>query len=185
MQCGPQKPDRINSFSLVSYIPGGLGDSISRIRRELVAGCVAQSHVTVLPPRPLFVAQEVAEEELRERVAAFAPVRVAIPRLRTFEQTGVVFADIGEGRGELIEMHNLLNKNSFHFDEPFAYHPHITLAQGIPPEQLARVFSQAQDLWNRDVHERSFLIETLTFVQNTVENCWIDLADCELRAVPA
>jgi 2'-5' RNA ligase len=185
MWCDPQQTDRINSFSLVSYIPGGLGDFITRLRQELVAGCVAQSHVTVLPPRPLFIDARAAEEELRERVAAFAPVRIEIPRLRMFEQTSVVFADIGVGRDALLEMHDALNTGPFYFEEPFPYHPHITLAQGIPPEQLQQFFDEASRRWAEELPETSFIVDTLTFVQNTVGNRWIDLAECALRGEAA
>jgi 2'-5' RNA ligase len=185
MQCDPLLTDRINSFSLVSYIPGRLGDFITRLRQELIADCVAQSHVTVLPPRPLFIEPRIAEEEIRERVAAFSPVRIEIPRLKMFEQTAVVFADIGEGRDELLEMHKALNVDRFYFDEPFPYHPHITLVQGIPPERLQEFYDRAVSRWLEERTEKSFLIDTLTFVQNTVGNRWIDLAECALRGEAA
>jgi 2'-5' RNA ligase len=185
MQCDPEPTDRINSFSLVSYIPGHLGDFITDLRRELVADCVAQSHVTVLPPRPLFIEPGAAEEEIRERVAAFSPVRIEIPRLKVFEQTAVVFADVGEGRDELLEMHKALNVAGFHFEEPFPYHPHITLVQGIDPDRLYEFYNRAVSRWMAARVERSFLIDTLTFVQNTVGNRWIDLAECALRGEAA
>jgi 2'-5' RNA ligase len=185
MLCDPAQTDRINSFSLVSYIPGRLGVFITRLRQELVQDCVAQSHVTVLPPRPLSIDPLAAEEELRERVAALAPVRIEITGLKMFEQTSVVFADVGEGRDELIEMHSALNTAPFFFEEPFPYHPHITLAQGFPPERLQEFFENASRLWAQEAPETSFLIDTLVFVQNTVENRWIDLAEVALRGEAA
>ena len=181
MLCDPPETDRINSFSLVSYIPGQLGDFITRLRQDLVQGCVAQSHVTILPPRPLSIHPASAEEELRERVAAFAPVCIKIPSLKMFHQTSVVFADLGDGREELLEMHSALNTGPFYFDEPFPYHPHITLAQGFPPERLHQIYEEASRRWALEAPDKSFLIDTLTFVQNTVENRWIDLAECALR----
>ena len=184
MQCDPPSTDRINSFSLVSYIPGPLGEFLTGLRQELVAGCVAQSHVTVLPPRPLFIEPRAAEEELRERMAAFAPVRIRIPRVRVFEQTAVIFADIGEGRDELLYMHNALNTGIFYFQEPFSYHPHVTLVQGITPEELPKLYAKVLSRW-ADVPATSFVIDTLTFVQNTVENRWVDLAECALRGEAA
>jgi 2'-5' RNA ligase len=185
MQCDPPGTDRINSFSLVSYIPGRLGEFLTRLRQELIAGCVAQSHVTILPPRPLFIELQAAEDELRERVAAFAPVRIGLPRIRVFEQTAVVFADIREGRNELLHMHNALNTGAFYFDEPFSYHPHVTLAQGMSPEQLPELYETALRRWKEAAPATSFTIESLTFVQNTVENRWIDLAECALRGEAA
>jgi hypothetical protein len=185
MRCDPPATDRINSFSLVSYIPGRLGEFITRLREELVSGCIAQSHVTVLPPRPLFIDLHAGEVELRERVSAFEPFEISIPRISVFEQTSVVFGDISQGRKELLDMHSALNTGGFFFDEPFPYHPHVTLVQGIAPEQLHEYFDLAQRRWNENVSPASFLIDTLTFVQNTVENRWIDLADCALRGEAA
>jgi 2'-5' RNA ligase len=180
--------DRINSFSLVSYIPGALGDFITELRQELVAGCVAQSHVTVLPPRPLSVPQGVAEQTLRGWLEPFPPFVIQIGKISVFEETSVVFAEIGAGRDELRELHTVLNQGPLYFDEPYPYHPHITLAQGFPADHLAHLFDISQGRWNEFHLERSFLVDTLTFVQNTVGNCWLDLAECELRgavAVPA
>jgi 2'-5' RNA ligase len=189
MRCDPPaSSDRINSFSLVSYIPGALGEFITRLRQELVSSCVAQSHVTILPPRPLFIDPQAAELELRERVSSFEPFEIRIPGISVFEQTSVVFADISDGREKLIEMHAALNTGGFFFDEPFPYHPHVTLVQGIPPEHLQEFFDQVRHRWDENVRSNSFLIDTLTFVQNTAGNRWIDLADCALRgeaAVPA
>lgn len=184
MQCDPPT-DRINSFSLVSYIPGRLGDFITRLRQELVAGCTAQSHVTILPPRPLFIDSESAQREVEERAAPFGPLMLSIPRIRTFEQTCVVFADIGMGREGLREMHSALNKGGLQFDEPFEYHPHITLAHGMPYESLHEMFEHARRRWNESAPCSSFMVETLTFVQNTIGNHWIDLAECELRGSAA
>jgi len=185
MQCDPPTTDRINSFSLVSYIPGRLGEFLTRLRQELVVGCVAQSHVTLLPPRPLFIDTAAAAEELRERVAAFAPVRIGIPRIRVFEQTAVIYADVGEGRDELVYMHKILNEGAFFFEEPFNYHPHVTLAQGVTAEELRALYTTTLRRWKEAGLNTSFLIDTLTFVQNTVENRWIDLAECALRGEAA
>ena len=180
--------DRINSFSLVSYIPGALGDFITDLRQQLVAGCVAQSHVTVLPPRPLLVPPAEAEETLRRWLEPFPPFEIEIDNISVFEQTGVVFAEIGAGRGELVELHDALNQGPLYFAEPYPYHPHITLAQGFPLEQLTSLYQTALDRWEASGLQRSFFVDSLVFVQNTVANRWFDLAQCELRgavAVPA
>lgn len=180
--------DRINSFSLVSYIPGPLGEFITNLRQELVQGCVAQSHVTVLPPRPIGIPAEAAEETLRSWVEPFPAFEVEIVDIGLFIETNVVIADIGAGRSELIEMHDAFNTGPLYFDEPYEYHPHITLAQNFPAQDVPAIHALARERWLRDAPTRSFLVDSLIFVQNTVGNRWIDLAECELRgavAVPA
>lgn len=179
--------DRINSFSLVSYIPGRLGEFMTSLRQELVSGCVAQSHVTVLPPRPISVPPAEAEETLRQWVEPFPSFEIEIVDVGLFTETNVVIAEIGAGRDELIEMHEALNAGPLAFAEPYEYHPHITLAQNFPVDQVPTVFARARERWLHDAPARSFVVESLIFVQNTVANRWIDLAECELRgevAVP-
>jgi 2'-5' RNA ligase len=177
--------DRINSFSLVSYIPGPLGEFITDLRQELVSGCVARSHVTVLPPRPIEVPIEEAEDALRRRVELYPAFEVEILDIGLFTATNVVIAEIGVGRNELIEMHAALNSGPLAFDEPYDYHPHITLAQNFPPELLAAVYATAKERWDSFPLRRSFLVDSLIFVQNTVGNRWLDLAECDLRGAVA
>jgi hypothetical protein len=35
--------------------------------------------------------------------------------------------------------------------------------------------------WQEFPHRRGFLVDTLTFVQNTSDNTWLDLAEIPLR----
>ena len=102
MRCDPVLTDRINSFALVSYIPGRLGDFITRLREDLVQGCVARSHVTILPPRPLHVDTNTATEQVRSGLAPFNAFELDMPRIRVFEQTAVVFCEIGKGPGRTV-----------------------------------------------------------------------------------
>jgi 2'-5' RNA ligase len=185
MFCDPDTADRINSYALVSYIPGRLGDFITELRQELVAECVAQSHVSILPPRPLQVHPQLAADQIRAGIANFSSFELDLPRIRVFEQTSVVFCEIGLGRDELFEMHEAMNKGGLAFKEPFEYHPHITLAQGMAPEQLAEIYDRAVGIWKRSAPPSRVTIESVTFVQNTVANMWIDLEECELRGLAA
>ena len=75
MFCDPDMSDRINSYALVSYIPGRLGDFITKLRQDLIAGCVAQSHVSILPPRPLQVDPQVAADEIRAGITELCVLR--------------------------------------------------------------------------------------------------------------
>ena len=185
MRCGPVITDRINSFALVSYIPGRLGDFITSLREDLVEGCVARSHVTILPPRPLHVDTNTAAEQVRSGLAPFNAFELDMPRIRVFEQTAVVFCEIGKGREELFDLHEAMNRGGLHFDEPFDFHPHVTLAQGILPEDLPEIYERAVTQWRQFAPPNLVTIETVTFVQNTVGNVWIDLEECALRGLAA
>ena len=73
------------------------------------------------------------------------------------------------------------NTDALRFDEPFEYHPHITLAQEIPPGQVEAVNLMAQRRWEEFTGPRTFRAERATFVRNTVGNRWIDLAEFSLN----
>ena len=185
MQCDPSMADPINSYALVSYIPGRLGDFITRLRQDLVPGCVARSHVSILPPRSIQVDPQIAADEVRAGLAPFSAFDLDMPRIRIFEQTSVIFCEIGAGREQLFELHDAMNRGALDFKEPFEYHPHVTLAQGMPREELPEMYEMAVRRWNESAPPSRVLIETVTFVQNTSGNIWIDLQDCELRGLAA
>ncbi len=182
MICDPNQADRVNSFALVGYINDKLGDFLNRLRAELVPGCLASAHVTVLPPRPLSVDTQLAAQELSASLESMSPFPIEITGVRIFQVTDVVFAEIGLGRAQLADMHEKLNTKSFSFREPHEYHPHVTLAQGVNPADLSRVYELACRRWKEDLPSHRFMLERLTFVQNTVVNLWVDLAEFDLRS---
>ena len=184
MGCDPSS-DPINSYALVSYIPGRLGDFITNLRQDLVAACVARSHVSILPPRPLQGPPDVAAEQIRNLLLPFAPFEIDMPKIGVFEQTAVIFCEIGSGRDQLVELHEVMNAGALTYEEPFEYHPHVTLAQGFDPELLPGLYEMAYRRWEESAPSSRVLIENVTFVQNTANNVWIDLDECELRGLAA
>jgi 2'-5' RNA ligase len=174
---------RLNVFALVIYIPDPLGRFLDDLRRELVPGCNPHAHVSVLPPRPLAVDWQVASDQVRVCAGNWTPFDIALERICIFPVTNVIYVQLGQGAGEMVRFHAAMNSQALEFDEPFAYHPHITLAQEIPPGDVADVNRRAQKLWNAYDGPRTFRAERTTFVQNTLGNCWIDLAEFSLGAV--
>jgi 2'-5' RNA ligase len=174
---------RLNVFALVIYIPDPLGRFLDDLRRELVPGCNPHAHVSVLPPRPLAVDWQVAGEQVRTCAGNWAPFDVHLGRIRMFPVTNVIYLELGEGATDMFQIHDAMNSQALSFDEPFAYHPHITVAQEIPPDQVADVNRRAQELWEVYAGPRYFRADRTAFVQNTLGNCWIDLAEYSLGAV--
>ncbi len=167
----------INSFALISYVPEPLAGFLDSLRRELVPRCQAKSHVTVLPPRPLSGGlPESAWRELSDYLDAFPPFRLELTSVDLFADTNVIYLSVGAGSRELERMHDALNRGPLAFAEPFEYHPHVTLAQQLAPEQVEAATVLARRRWREFAHSRSFVVDRLTFVQNTVENRWADLA---------
>lgn len=185
MNCGPEGAEPINSYALVSYVRGPLKEFLDALRAELVLGCTSQAHVTVLPPRPLIASSQSALQVLSREVPKFSAFEVQVTDIRVFDITHVIYADIGRGQHELAEMHQALNREGLYCDEPFDFHPHLTLAQGLQPEQVKMLQRTATERWRDFKGSRSFEVDRLTFVQNTAANKWLDLATFELEKAAA
>jgi 2'-5' RNA ligase len=175
---------RINSFALVSYLPGPLADLLDEIRHDFAPESRAKAHVTILPPRPLIEyspdtaddAAAAAMEELRVRLQEFPPFKVDLGDIEIFEGTQVIYVSIQNGFTELERMHSALNAGRVAFQEPYPYHPHVTIAQELAREDVHNAAQFARWRWSEFKHPRSAWIDRLTFVQNSIENGWTDLA---------
>ena len=179
---GEEEP--IDSFALVTYIPAPFGEFLDDLRRELVPNYIPRAHVTILPPRPLGIEAQAAWEYVYSRIATCPPFVIEATRPVIFRSTSVIFLDLGKGLDEIAMMHDILNTGPTAAAEPFAYHPHITLAQGVTEDELPAMFGIAKRRWAAYNGEKSFRVGTVTLVQNTASNTWRDLAQCHL-GVPA
>jgi 2'-5' RNA ligase len=183
----PSEPDGARPpslYALVIYLPDPLGGFLDDLRLEMVPGCNPHAHVSVLPPRPLPSAPEAAIEEARGIVAGFAPFDIELGGIEKFDVTEVVYIAVEDGAGQLRQMHDSLNRGALAFPEPFAYHPHVTLAQEIKAGQADALVELAARRWREFEGPRRFRAETSVFVRNPRGNLWIDLADGPLRAAP-
>ena len=172
--------ERLNVFALVIYIPDPLGSFLDHLRRELVPHYNPHAHVSVLPPRPLAVSWQTASAEAAALTAGWEPFEVELTEVAVFPLTGVIYLEVGRGAQELCRMHAAMNTTSLSFREPFAYHPHITLAQELPLDQVPAVRDLAARHWKEYCGQRTFQAAHAVFVQNTLSNCWVDLAEYAL-----
>jgi 2'-5' RNA ligase len=176
----------VNSFALVSYLPEPLAGFLDRLRNDLVQECHARAHVTVLPPRPLAAPSGEAWQDLKDRLQDFQPFRVELGPIEVFPVTDVLYFSVQAGQAELKRLHQALNVGRLAFEEPFVYHPHVTLAQDLDQNDVAATVEIAARRWQEFLHSRSFVVDALTFVQNTLENRWTDLHGIALsHSVPS
>src|SRR5476649_781437 len=138
---------RLNVYALVIYIPDPLGRFMDDLRRELAPACNPHAHVSVLPPRPLAVDWQVAGEQVRGLTETQPPFAVRLAEVRIFPVTNVTYIEVGAGAADLHRMHDAINRGALAFDEPFAYYPHITLAQQIEPDRVQAVHELAGRRW--------------------------------------
>jgi 2'-5' RNA ligase superfamily len=170
----------VNVFALVIYVPDPLATFLDDLRRELVPHCNPRAHVSVLPPRPLAVEWSIASAQVRSLMEAWSPFEIELTDIRTFPATDVIYLELGDGSAELHRLHDAMDNQSLAFHEPFAYHPHVTLAQEVPQPRVASLFEMAAARWKEYAGPRRFRAERAVLVQNTLPDCWIDLAEYAL-----
>lgn len=171
----------LNSFAVVAYLPEPLAGFVDAVRQELVPACRLRAHITVLPPRPPTCEPEVAWDELRLAFQGLAPFPLELTEVGLFPVSEAIYISIGVGGKELEGLHSKLNQGCLRFNEPWIYHPHVTLAQELDRAAVNAALDLARNRWREFVGPRRFTIDHLTFVQNAGQNRWRDLADCELR----
>jgi 2'-5' RNA ligase len=176
----PSGVEYLNSFALVSYIPEPLAGFLDRMRCELVPNCFLRAHVTILPPRSIESAPEKAWTQLRSAAYELSPIDVELDAVEIFPVSDVIYIAIGKGHDELKQMHDKLNTGRLACREPFAFHPHITLAQNLTPDQVDELSEVARRRWKEYAGPRGFRVGVVTFVQNTRWHGWIDLGETVL-----
>lgn len=172
--------ERLNVFALVTYVPGPLGEFLDELRRRLVPGCNPHAHVSLLPPRPLAVDWSVASDQVSRILNSWRPFEIELTAVDLFPVTDVIYLEVGCGADELRQVHRAMNSGPLQFQEPFAYHPHITLAQELPRDKVAPTSEMARRLWGEYTGPRRFSADHAAFVQNSLGNYWIDLASYSL-----
>ena len=183
--CHPEGDTPIPCYSLVAYIPDPLAHFLDELRRELAPGCKPRAHVTILPPRTLHVQPDHAAEQVSKTAMGMLPFEIETGDVEVFQVTDVVYLGIRRGWRELAELHRLLNKGPLEFQEPFEYHPHITLAQDLAPGTASEAAGLAAKRWKSFGDHRRFPVNLLCFVQGTAQKNWIDLSSHPLGTAHA
>ena len=183
----PHLLEPIDCFALVTYIPPPLGLFLDRLRCDLELNShYPRAHVTILPPRPLRERATIPEAcgELGRLLPECEAFNIIAGRIEIFPASNVVFLSIAEGFPELTGMHSRLNQGPLTYHEAYAYCPHITLAQGLCEQRVQEVAEEATRLWAAYAGPLRFQAEVLIFVQNSVQNHWVDLAEYRLPREP-
>lgn len=172
-------------LALVAYVPDPLGRFLDKLRKALTPSYRPRAHVSILPPRLVGVPHESVAARLRSIVPSFAAFDVEATEIEVFPETSVIYLEIGAGNQELRRMHRTLNTGDLAYDEPFEYHPHITLAQDLLPGQAAALLEKARLEWSRSRLPRRFSVQGATLLTSANPNRWKDLEIISLNASPA
>lgn len=163
-------------FALVSYIPDPPAGFLDELRLELTPGCRPRAHVTLLPPRPMNEEVNTAIRLITEESRFFSPFWIELGQVQVFEGSNVVYLEIAQGAGQLCDIYHTVNRGPLRYKENFPYHPHITLAQGLPSDKVAEAAALARKRWANYRGPCGFLVSSLSFVQHVAPSIWVDIA---------
>jgi len=180
MAIDPNVRDRINSFALVTYIPEPLAGFLDGLRQALVPNCFLRAHATILPPRPITCSPEHAWDTIRALAPQFPPFDIQLGGVEVFPRSDVIYVSISQGNEVLRRMHEVLDVGGLRYKEEHPYHPHVTLAQKLKPDEVDELTRAARERWAAFPFANSFHVDRVFFVQNTRWDQWVDLGECKL-----
>jgi 2'-5' RNA ligase len=172
--------DRLNFFAVVDYLANPTAKFVDELRRELTPDCPHRAHVTVLPPRAIAVLPEEAIRDCERLLADIEPFEMRLGSVDLFEATQVIKLSFASGIPQLKALHDLLAAGKMTGIENFEFIPHITLGQDLPTGRVDEYLAMARRKWEAFKPAPPVVIESLTFVQQTIDGCWLDLAEIAL-----
>lgn len=106
-------------------------------------------------------------EHVRSVAAATSPFRVSLRGTGTFRPVSpVVFVNVAEGFDECVRLHRRLQRGPLERVLPFPYHPHVTVAHDLPPEQL----DAAQNALKS--YRESFTVASMGLYEHDADGFW-------------
>jgi 2'-5' RNA ligase len=164
----------VSQFALVSYIPAPLSQFLDDLRIRLTPEAKPHAHVTVLPPRPVYSDLEELKRRLTPVLRDVYPIQIELGFIKVFPVSNVIYLSIARGELELRTLNRALDQGALRFQTAFSYHPHITLAQNIPLQEVENLRLIAHEEWENYEGEREFLIDSLWLVQNVMPDVWLE-----------
>jgi 2'-5' RNA ligase len=161
----------VTTIGVAIDIPKPWGPLLTR--RRAAAGDPAAAHVpahlTLLGPTVIALSDLPAVESYLAEVAAeYSPFTLHLRGTGTFRPlTEVVFVAVAAGISECEQLHEaLLAAPQLSRTERFPYHPHVTVAHNVPPEQLDAAFADLAGF------EASFQVNRFTLFEHTASGRW-------------
>jgi 2'-5' RNA ligase len=148
-------------FALVSYVPPPLGSVLDELRRSLPGNRFPQSHVTILPPRPLQVPMEDASSHARSVLDNFASFDVEFAEVHHFPETQFLYLSLLAGSSIVHDLHQALNSGPLTHEEQFEFRPHLTLGGPIPGAILKATQKQLREVWSSLKIEKRFRLQNV------------------------
>lgn len=169
-------------YALVAYVRNPAGDFVESLRRELHPELPhLPAHLTILPPRYLPGSEHAALSMLERICSEEQPFEVNLGEVETFiPVTPTVYIRVDGQATRVNELHAHLNVGGLASHEEWPYIPHLTIVKMSSQQAAVDACRVARQRWAAYKLSRRILLETLTFVREDAENCWVDLAPLSL-----
>jgi hypothetical protein len=145
-------------FALVSYVPAPLGSFLDELGKSLPGEDYPQSHITLVPPRPLQVSLDVASEFTQTTLDGFSPFNVVLGNVNCFPETKVLYLDLVRGHDEVHVLHDALTTGVLAHEEPFEFRPHLTIGGPVPANDLCTLQARVSEIWLAQDRAREFQV---------------------------
>ena len=151
-------------FALVSYTPEPLRSWLVQLRELLAIQANSEPHITILPPRPLTLPLDEAQEKIASVLDGCPRFEIELSGVRSFAGTNVLYLDVSDGANTLRRLHAELNAGEFCFQEDFDFHPHVTIGGPVPSAQMEEVSAKAAEAWQNSLCPARFAIEEISLL---------------------
>jgi 2'-5' RNA ligase len=176
----PAKPPQ---YAVVAYVRNSVGHFVEDLRRELYPehGHLP-AHVTVLPPRYLRGSETEAKAVLEAHLEKVERFQIQMGPVETFiPTTPTVFLRVEKHAHRLRELHEDLNTGAFRCDEQWPYMPHLTIVKMPDTPQAEHALAVSRERWRGFHGAKTAEITEVTFVRESTEHHWTDLATYTLQ----
>lgn len=126
------------SVGVILGFPAEIAEELQRWRASFgdPLADVVPAHITLVTTTPTRD-WEATLEHVREVARQQSPFKVTIAGTGTFRPVSpVVFINVEDGFENCVDLHEKLQQGPLHRELPFAYHPHVTIAHDVAPENL-------------------------------------------------
>ncbi|MCD1144832.1 2'-5' RNA ligase family protein [Kocuria sp. LUK] len=161
------RPGRVYA-GVVIELPEPVGRELQDWRASFgdPASYAVPAHITLM-----IAPQDASWDDVVERVRTvareWAPFRVEIDGTGTFRPvTPVVYLRIAEGAEQCRALHEALHGERLVSASPFAFHPHVTIAQAVEEEDLDR----AQQMLR--TYRAGFLVDRIGLYELDADGTW-------------
>ncbi len=169
-------------YALVAYAANSAGRFVETVRSELHPHLPHMSaHLTILPPRRLLGSETAARELIEEVCSQVEPFDVELGEVLSFlPHSPTVYVEVARGASKMRDLHSRLDTGVLGGAEDWAYEPHFTIVKMSTASDAQPAYDLARRHWSQYQGSRRVRVEELTFVRETPDLKWIDLATVTL-----